>query len=236
MIMIEEFTKFILMVVSEVLIAIDPGHGGKDPGAVVENYKEKDLNLDIALKLREILLDKNISVIMTRDKDETVDLQQRCDIANKNKVDYFISIHCNSFKDPTANGTETYAYPGSIVGQNLAQYVQNEIVEMLKTANRGVKYATFYVLKHTVMPAILVETAFMSNPQNLDLLLHRPDIFAQAISNGIIKFLESINYQQTDDIKKLRRKGIINEHYDPKSFVTWGEFASVIIKILGGTK
>ncbi|MDP9751952.1 MULTISPECIES: N-acetylmuramoyl-L-alanine amidase family protein [Thermoanaerobacter] len=218
------------------LIAIDPGHGGKDPGVVVGNYKEKDINLGIALKLREILLDKNISVVMTRNKDETVDLQQRCNIANKNKADYFISIHCNSFTVPSANGTETYAYPRSLAGRNLAQYVQNEIVEMLKTTNRGVKYESFYVLKRTVMPAILVETAFMSNPQNLDLLLQKPEVFAEAIAVGLMKLLQGTDYKQVDDIEKLQMKGIINKHYDPKSFVTWGEFASVIIKILEGTK
>ncbi len=222
------------MVVINMLIAVDPGHGGKDPGAVVGDYKEKDINLNIALKIRDILVKENIGVIMTRDKDETVDLQQRCDIANKSKADYFISIHCNSFTDPSANGTETYAYPRSLAGRNLAQYVQNEIVEMLKTTNRGVKYESFYVLKHTVMPAILVETAFMSNPQNLDLLLQKPDAFAQGIANGTIKFLKSVNYKQTDDIEKLQMKGIIDKHYDPKSYVTWGEFASVILKILGG--
>ncbi|HHW56120.1 MAG TPA: N-acetylmuramoyl-L-alanine amidase [Clostridia bacterium] len=218
------------------LIAIDPGHGGKDPGAVVGDYKEKDINLNIGLKLRDILINKNISVIMTRDKDETVDLQQRCDRANKSKANYFISIHCNSFTDSSANGTETYAYPGSVDGRNLAQYVQNEIVEILKTKDRGVKYEKFYVLKYTVMPAILVETAFMSNPQNLELLLQKPEDFAQAIADGLIKFLRSVDYKQVDDIEKLQMKGIIDKHYDPKSYVTWGEFASVIIKILEGVK
>jgi N-acetylmuramoyl-L-alanine amidase len=101
---------------------------------------------------------------------------------------------------------------------------------MLKTTNRGVKYESFYVLKRTVMPAILVETAFMSNPQNLDLLLRKTEIFAEAIAAGLMKFLQSTDYKQVDDIEKLQMKGIINKHYDPKSFVTWGEFASVIIK------
>ncbi|AIS53282.1 N-acetylmuramoyl-L-alanine amidase CwlM [Thermoanaerobacter kivui] len=183
------------------LIAIDPGHGGKDPGAVVGDYKEKDINLTIGLKLRDILIKENISVIMTRDKDETVDLQQRCDIANKSKVNYFISIHCNSFTVPSANGTETYAYPGSIVGRNLDQYVQNELVEMLKTKDRGVKYEKFYVLKYTVMPAILVETAFMSNPGNLELLLQKPEDFARAITNGLLKFLRNTDYEQMDNIE-----------------------------------
>lgn len=219
-----------------ILIAIDPGHGGKDPGAIVDNYMEKDINLNIALKLKDILVKENISIIMTRDKDETVDLQQRCEIANTSKADYFISIHCNSFPDPSANGTETYAYPKSLVGRNLAQYVQNEIVEILKTTNRGVKYESFYVLKHTTMPAILVETAFMSNPQNLDLLLQKPDDFAKGIANGIIKFIKSLNYGQKDDIEKLRMNGIVDKYYDPRSYVTWGEFASVILKLLEGDK
>lgn len=81
--------------VENLLIAVDPGHGGKDPGALIEGYKEKDINLNVALKLRDILTKNGIDVIMTRDKDKTVDLQQRCDIANKAHANYFISIHCN---------------------------------------------------------------------------------------------------------------------------------------------
>ncbi|MGB9780852.1 N-acetylmuramoyl-L-alanine amidase family protein [Caldanaerobacter sp.] len=218
------------------LIAVDPGHGGKDPGAVVGDYKEKDINLNVALKLRDILIKKGIDVIMTRDKDETVDLQQRCDIANKAHANYFISIHCNSFKDPSANGTETYAYPGSIDGRNLAQYVQNEIVKTLGTKDRGVKYEKFYVLKYTYMPAILVELAFMSNPDDLKLLLEKDSIFAEAIAVGIEDFLKTKFEEGESAIQKLKAKGIINKVYDAKSYVTWGEFASVIIKLLEGMK
>lgn len=222
--------------VENLLIAVDPGHGGKDPGALIEGYKEKDINLSVALKLRDILTKNGIDVIMTRDKDKTVDLQQRCDIANQAHANYFISIHCNSFQDPSASGTETYAYPGSVDGRNLAQYVQNEIVKMLGTKDRGVKYEKFYVLKYTDMPAILVELAFMSNPHDLKLLLEKDDLFAEAISRGLENFLKTTFTGEEMAIQKLKMKGIIDKIHDTKSYVTWGEFASVIIKVLEGMK
>lgn len=214
------------------LVVIDPGHGGKDPGASVDGYLEKDINLNISLKLKDILIDKKIDVIMTREKDETVDLKLRCEIANKNNADYFISVHCNSSKDKSANGSETYSYPGSQRGRNLAQYVQNSIVEMLGTKNRGVKYAEFYVLKYTLMPAILVETAFMSNPENLKLLFDESFIFAEAIAEGFFNFLKTISTEQDRDVDRLRQLGIINEYKDSKAYVTWGDVASVVIKVL----
>lgn len=216
------------------LITIDPGHGGSDSGAVSGGKFEKDINLNISLKLKDILMSKKIDVIMTRDKDITVDLKTRCDIANNSKSDYFISIHCNSFKDAAARGTETYAYPGSTSGEKLAQSVQKSIVSMLNTADRGVKYANFYVLHHTDMPSILVETGFITNLDDVNLMLAKPNLFATAISDGILKFLEIPEQKTNDDIEKLHQLGIINDYHDSESYVKWGEFAAVINRILGG--
>lgn len=216
------------------LIAIDPGHGGNDSGAVAGGNLEKDINLSISLKLKDILMSKNIDVIMTRDKDITVDLKTRCDIANKNKADYFVSIHCNSFKDTSAKGTETYAYPSSIIGGKLARSVQKSIISIMNTVDRGVKYANFYVLHHTDMPAILVETGFITNADDVNMLMNKPNLFATAISDGILNFLEIPNQKSNYDIEKLHQQGIISDYHDPESYVKWGEFAAVINKILGG--
>ncbi len=94
------------------IVCIDPDHGGRDPRALGidgEGYPdEKDFNLDVTLKLRNLLEADGATVVMTRITDEYLSLQERCDIANDNDADIFISIHCNSNHDPTAHGTETY--------------------------------------------------------------------------------------------------------------------------------
>ncbi|SNX54242.1 N-acetylmuramoyl-L-alanine amidase [Thermoanaerobacterium sp. RBIITD] len=218
------------------LIVLDPGHGGNDSGAVGNNFLEKDINLNISLKLKDIVKSKNINVIMTRDKDISLGLQERCDIANKNKADYFISIHCNGFKDTSAKGTETYSYPGSIIGAKLAVSIQRSIVSMLNTIDRGTKTANFYVLHHTDMPAILIETGFITHFEDVNLLVNKPNLFATAISNGIFNFLGLQGVSISDDIEKLHQGGLINDYHDPESYVKWKDFASVILKLIGGYK
>jgi len=89
-------------------VVIDPGHGGKDPGAVANGYKEGDINLQVALKVAKILKEYGYRVILTREKDEYVSLSTRARIANRNSADIFVSIHCNFGEDKTARGFETY--------------------------------------------------------------------------------------------------------------------------------
>ena len=178
-------------------VCIDPGHGGADPGAVGYNGdaypNEEDINLDIALKLKALLEAKNIEVIMTRTTDTDVTLQQRCDIANNNNCDIFVSIHCNSHKDESAHGTETLHYPGSVNGLDLAKRVQSELVKQIGLTDRGTKSETKYVLENTAMPAVLTEVAFISNQSEFN-LLNDPAFrqkAAQGIANGILRYLEN---------------------------------------------
>ena len=169
-------------------IAIDPGHGGTDPGAVgPTGLKEKDVNLQIALKLKAKLEAQGHTVVMTRDKDETVSLENRVNKANNANADIFVSIHCNAAENPDAKGTETYHYPESSKGKKLATEVQKKLVKALETTDRGVKEGTYYVLKHTKMPAILTEVAFISNPSEEEMLKkdETREKAAQAIKEGI---------------------------------------------------
>lgn len=165
------------------VICIDPGHGGSDPGAVANGIDEKDVNLTAALAFRDWLdLDTadtsgggSWDVYMTRDTDEDVSLGARCDYANSLGVDYFMSIHANA---GGGNGTETFAYASGTEADQMAHKVQEEVLDHLGTHDRGVKYADFYVLIHTSMPADLNEMAFLdvwegnaellSDPDNLD--------------------------------------------------------------------
>jgi len=171
------------------IIMIDPGHGG-EPGAIgPSGVREKDINLLVAERLHLLLADAGIEAYMTRIGDEEVSLAKRAEKANNISADYFISIHCNAANSPTAHGTETYHYPGSVKGRALAQAVQQELVSATGLADRGVKEANFYVLRMTAMPAILVELAFLSNPEEERLLID-PEFqtkCARAIWEGIKK-------------------------------------------------
>ena len=147
-------------------LCIDPGHGGSDPGAVGNGLRECDMNLDMSLRARDLFnADGGWTIIMTRTTDVYVSLAGRTDYANNNGADRFICVHCNSFSDSSANGTETYCHPsGSSNSFDLRNKVQAEMVSHMGTTNRGNKTATFYVLSYTNMPSILTEVAFISNP------------------------------------------------------------------------
>ena len=169
-------------------ICIDAGHGF-EPGAINGKYYEKVAALSISLKLGAILAEKGIDVIYTRDCDENVELGERCQIANKANADYFISIHLNAATAKSANGIETYAYGTSGKGHELAKAVQKELITKTGATDRGVKSANFYVLKHTKMPAILVETGFISNDAECLALFKDgyQSIIAEAIAKAVCK-------------------------------------------------
>lgn len=181
-------------------VCIDPGHGGYDSGAVGPNGTlEKNVNLAISLKTGKILKANGIEIVYTRTSDSVSwpanvlkDLQTRCDIANNASVDYFVCIHANS-AGPSASGTETFYSPGSVKGQKLAESIQKEIINATGLFNRGIKTENFYVLNHTDAPAVLVETAFISNPNEEKLL--NSDVFqntmAQAIAKGVMSFVNT---------------------------------------------
>jgi len=153
------------------IIMIDPGHSGTDPGAVgPSGVKEKDINLLVAERLHLLMAESGIEAYMTRIGDVEVPLAKRTELANSINADYFISIHANAATSPTAHGTETYYYYGSEEGRKLAEAVQAELVAATGLADRGIKESGFYVLRATAMPAILVELAFLSNPEEERLL------------------------------------------------------------------
>lgn len=182
-------------------ICLDPGHGGSDPGAIgLSGTLEKDNNLAIALLVREKLEANGCTVIMTRDTDldvagpnasATEELGARVDIANEGNVDLFISIHNDSFTNSSASGTTTYHY-GNEKATALANYIQKSIVKELNTKDRNVRFGSFYVIRYTHMPSVLVETAFISNPEE-ELILASCDgrnKAAQSICDGIMKYFK----------------------------------------------
>ncbi|OIQ08645.1 N-acetylmuramoyl-L-alanine amidase LytC precursor [Moorella thermoacetica] len=186
-------------------IVIDPGHGtdpqGSDPGAIgPSGVQEKDVNLAISRKLAELLRAAGATVYMTRDGETTpYTLSGRAYYANEVGADLFICIHSNASLSPSASGTSTYFYapPGTALGeqrdarQRLATLIQRDLVAAIGRRDLGVKEANFAVLRNTKMPSVLVETAFISNPTE-EQLLASPDfqaLVAQGIFNGISDYL-----------------------------------------------
>ncbi|KLU65577.1 N-acetylmuramoyl-L-alanine amidase LytC precursor [Desulfosporosinus acididurans] len=176
-ILVDPFAGIPANALSGKTIMIDPGHGSPDTGAVGPNGTyEKDNTLAIAKDLNSVLQQAGAKVLLTRDNDpspaasdfsEINDLQDRVDDAAKNNPDLFISIHNDSFSNPSVQGTTTYycdGNPQEEKSKQLASSIQSAMIDTVKTNNRGVKDANFYVIKYTTMPAVLVETAFISSP------------------------------------------------------------------------
>lgn len=172
-------------------VCIDPGHGGSDPGAVgVNNVMEKDINLAIALKTAYMLKLDGAQVYMTRDEDYDVSLYQRVSYANSVGCHIFISIHANAATSSSASSFEVYHYYTSTLGQKLATYVDEEISKLIPLYNRGVKQADFYVLKYTNMPAIVIETGFVTNSYDVSILTNENYQwkYARAILYGVQRY------------------------------------------------
>jgi len=177
-------------------IVVDPGHGGGRSGAPAikgppaEPPYEKDMVLDIGLRLRRLLGSEGAEVAMTREDDTNVSLRRRADLANELKADAFVSIHCNSYPTPdTLSGTSVYYDHGNSV--ELAELVQQELVAGLGTKDKGARSANFSVIRRTQGPGILVETAYINHEGDRARLLN-PNFrerAARAILHGVIRFL-----------------------------------------------
>ena len=162
-------------------IFINPGHGESDPGACGNGLKERDVVLKIGKRVENYLRAVGYDVKLF----QYDGLQEICNAANDYGADLFVSIHCNA-ANGKARGTETYyCFYGSTTGRKLANAIQRQLVDSIDTMHRGVKEAGFYVLSGTNMPAVLVETAFIDNPQDAALLVEHEDDFARAIARGI---------------------------------------------------
>lgn len=171
-------------------VFIDPGHGGIDPGAGGNGINEKDVVLSISKMVGNILTRKGVTVEYSRKTDVNVTLAGRAEMANNWGASLFVSIHANSNAGTPATGTECYTYPSTdSANKQLSANVAKAISNKLGLVNRGHKEADFAVLRLTNMPAILVETAFINNASDANLLKNRKADFAEAIANEILKYL-----------------------------------------------
>ena len=165
-------------------IFINPGHGGSDPGACGNGLQEADVTKKIGERAAKYLQAVGLDVKVF----QYDGLQEICDDANAFKADLFISIHCNAATG-NAKGTETYCCRGATAGRELATAIHKQITSSLPIVDRGVKEAGFSVLVNTNMTAVLVETAFIDNPDDATLLSEREDDFARAIARGITDYI-----------------------------------------------
>lgn len=180
------------------VVVIDPGHGKTDPGASGNGLVEKEVNLDIALRVCDLLeANDNIKVYATRVDDSYPTNVNRAKMAN-GVADLFVSIHQNSNTSATPNGTEVLYtvhstdVSGKLTSQIAAQFIQNYLVKALGTTDRGVKNRTdLIVLNQTTVPAVLIETAFLSNQDDADKLSQDSykDAAAQAIYSAIVDMM-----------------------------------------------
>lgn len=224
-------------------IVIDPGHGGDDPGAMGFGLQEKNLTLDIAVKLREKLANY-ADVKLTRTGDTSVSLSERAAQANRMGADFFISLHVNA---GGGTGFESYIYTNAgAETQRIGQTVHNEVAGFYAAngfPDRGLKKAGYTVLKKTLMPALLLENLFLDRQSDSGKLkdpVFRQNI-AAAIANGVIK---ALNLQEQpeqpgppphwarEDFIRLVQAGLVKGQHNLDTAVTWGEMSAVLARLL----
>lgn len=198
---IEEHTRE----ASKVTIVVDAGHGGIDPGKVgVNNALEKDINLAIALKLERNLKENGINVVMTRRDDNGLyketdsnkkvrDMKNRLAIIEEAKPVLAVSIHQNSYPDASVSGVQVFYYKDSVKSKEAAEIMQAQLIKTLKPEKERTAKdnSSYYLLKKTSVPIMIIECAFMSNPTEANLLTQEAyqERVAWGIYMGIMQYI-----------------------------------------------
>jgi N-acetylmuramoyl-L-alanine amidase len=238
-------------------VVIDPGHGGSDPGAIgINGLYEKTVNTEIADRLKSMLLQKGYQVVMTRDRDQSMTLAQRVEAAKAADADLFVSIHSNSHPSASIRGTmilyhdkqyPNKSYPASVEMKNLtpesrklAQYVLGAMLEKVPNVNRGLVPSSAYVVRMGNIPSILVETAFLSNELDAQMLGSSAirQKYAEGIANGIVRYLPPTfsdigKHWAKDSIVRLHDLGIAegsDGKFYPNNKLTRAELVAFVDK------
>lgn len=190
-------------------VFIDAGHGDTDPGAVGNELKEKDVVLSIATKLGALLNGRGISIKYSRTTDTYLSLDERARLANAWGADLFVSIHANSATS-SVRGTECYTHPtANTTTKTLSANISRAIASKFGISNRGHKEANFAVLRLSNMPAILVETAFISNSSDANLLNTRQADFSIAIANSILSYFNKKTINTSYILSQAKNIGLL---------------------------
>jgi len=172
-------------------VFIDPGHGGKDSGAVYGYHQEADYNLAISFFLDYELRLAGISTELSREEDTTVSLAERVRRAKAFSAEAFVSIHCDAWHRETAKGFSTHVYENGKLNL-LGRFIHDSLARHLSGhRDRGLRESNFYVLRKTPMPAALVECEFISNPETAAFLKQPANqrMIARAVASGVIRYL-----------------------------------------------
>lgn len=189
----------------KICIVVDAGHGGADPGKVgINKAEEKDINLKIAKYLKKLLEADDIEVVMTRTDENGLysenstnkkveDMRKRCEIIDKAKPMFTVSVHQNSYPEEYVKGAQVFYYGESAEGKKLAEILQKVLIEQLDPANHRQAKAneSYYLLKKTSSPTVIVECGFLSNSEEVSLLVTKEyqKKVAEAVHSGIIEYL-----------------------------------------------
>lgn len=178
------------------IIIIDAGHGGTDPGSVKQGVQEKNINLQIALKLQKRLETKGYKVVMTRTDDTAISLINRTKLANKAKGDLLISIHQNSFRDASVHGIEVFYTPGKgTYDDRLANCIQEALISYTQAKDRHVREITnLLIIRESNMSACLIESAYLSNDTERELIQTKD--YQDKVVTGIIEGIENFLNEQ----------------------------------------
>jgi len=216
---------------SSAMVVLDPGHGGTDPGTGLGSLEEKRFTLDIAKRVSARLRQNQVNVMMTRDRDISLKLDERCWRADKYGSDVFVSIHLNASRDQATSGVETYiipapGYPTTAEMENnvmpakrkdcpgnrfdganvvLAQYLHKGLVAHTGAMDRGIRRARFYVIRNANCPAALVECGFLSNrgeAKRISDSAYR-DRIAEGITRGLLTYLSRVRLQHLPPIRNM---------------------------------
>ena len=190
------------------VVVLDSGHGGKDPGKIgVNGALEKDINLQIAMRLKKLLEQNDVLVVMTREEDKDLasenasnrkneDLKARVNLLKETEPVLMVSIHQNSFPEADVDGAQVFYYSGSEEGKQLGNIVQESLKQEIDDGNHRVAKANkdYYLLKKSVCPAVIVECGFLSNAQEAALLVTEEyqEKLAFAIHLGILEYINTV--------------------------------------------
>lgn len=194
------------------VVVIDAGHGGKDPGKVgVNEALEKDINLEIAMRLKSLLEQNDVLVVMTREEDKDLasenasnrkneDLRARVELLKETNPVLMVSIHQNSYPEADVDGAQVFYYSGSEEGKQLGTIVQESLKQEIDDGNHRVAKANkdYYLLKKSVCPAVIVECGFLSNPAEAALLAMEEyqEKLAFAIHLGILEYINTVEHTE----------------------------------------
>ncbi len=188
----------------ETVVVLDAGHGGRDPGKVgAGEIYEKDINLAIVRKLKPLLEEQGVSVILTREGDEGLyqetdsnkkkaDLNERCRIIEESGADFVVSIHQNSYNDASVKGSQVFFYKGSEQSRKLAEELQRELNQVTGKEKAATANSSYYMLLHVSCPIVIAECGFLSNPEEAGKLAQEEyqQQMAEALSRGILAYIE----------------------------------------------